>query len=225
VSLIATAFVFGIVFNATPGPVFAETVRRGVRGGFRAAIAVQFGSLIGDALWAVVGLIGAGLLFKLASLKVPLAIGSVLYLLWLARSAWRSSREDFSVGESPDAPDHRASFRSGIVLSITNPQNIAYWAAIASALGSIGVTNPTVNDNLLFFGTFMLSSMIWVFVFAALVDRVFRVAGARWARMTYGACAVLFVVLALSLVRGLWLEVRRAEQPVSELRKFGSLSE
>src|SRR5882762_5561710 len=38
VTLFITAFVLGLVFNATPGPVFAETVRQGV-GGFRSALA------------------------------------------------------------------------------------------------------------------------------------------------------------------------------------------
>ncbi|PYR34089.1 MAG: chemotaxis protein, partial [Acidobacteria bacterium] len=32
-TLLITAFVLGLVFNATPGPVIAETVRQGVRGG------------------------------------------------------------------------------------------------------------------------------------------------------------------------------------------------
>ena len=54
-TLLIAAFILGLVFNATPGPVFAETVRQGVRGGFRSALAVQFGSLVGDALWPVVG--------------------------------------------------------------------------------------------------------------------------------------------------------------------------
>ncbi|PYR24022.1 MAG: chemotaxis protein, partial [Acidobacteria bacterium] len=68
-TLLITAFVLGLVFNATPGPVFAETVRQGVRGGFRSALAVQLGSLVGDALWAVVGLTGVGLLLRLESLR------------------------------------------------------------------------------------------------------------------------------------------------------------
>ena len=93
-TLLAAAFVLGFVFNATPGPVFAETVRQGIRGGFRSAWAVQLGSLVGDALWAAVGLIGVGLLLQLESLRFPLSIASLAYLLWLAWSSWRASRQD-----------------------------------------------------------------------------------------------------------------------------------
>ena len=56
-SLFALAFGLGLVLNAAPGPVFAETVRQGTRGGFRLALAVQLGSLVGDGVWALVGLV------------------------------------------------------------------------------------------------------------------------------------------------------------------------
>ena len=193
-----TAFVLGLVFNATPGPVFAETVRQGVRGGFRSAIAVQLGSLVGDALWAVVGLVGVGLLLQLERLRTPISVASVVYLSWLAWNAWQTSRGEFAISVTLDEIDHRQALRSGVLLSLTNPQNVAYWAALGSALGSAG-------DNMVFFAGFMVSSAVWAFLVAALVDRAFRRVGARWARLTYRACAIAFLMLALSMLRQLWM--------------------
>ena len=74
---------------------------------------------------------------------------------------------------------HRRAFRSGVFLSLTNPQNIAYWAAIGGALRAIGVTEPTVEDNLAFFAAFMVSSTIWAFFLSAFVDRGVSSCGAR----------------------------------------------
>ena|SRR2546425_3210585 len=202
-TLLITAFVLGLVFNATPGPVFAETVRQGVRGGFRSALAVQLGSLIGDALWAIVGLLGVGFLSRVEALRTPISIAGVAYLLWLAWNAWQSSRVEVSASLGAEVT-HRRAFGSGVLLSLTNPQNIAYWAAIGTALRAIGVTAPTVADNLAFFAAFMVSSTIWAFFVAALVDRVFRRVGLAWARMTYRACAIAFLVLALAMLRQLW---------------------
>ena len=196
--LLITAFVLGLVFNATPGPVFAETVRQGVRGGFRSAIAVQLGSLVGDALWAVVGLVGVGLLLQLERLRTPISVASVVYLSWLAWNAWQTSRGEFAISVTLDEIDHRQALRSGVLLSLTNPQNVAYWAALGSALGSAG-------DNMVFFAGFMVSSAVWAFLVAALVDRAFRRVGARWARLTYRACAIAFLMLALSMLRQLWV--------------------
>jgi len=201
-TLLMTAFVLGLVFNVTPGPVFAETVRQGVRGGFRSALAVQIGSLVGDVSWALIGLVGVGLLLQLDSLRVPISIAGAIYLLWLARNAWQASRGEFAIQTTTaDGVDDRLAFRSGILLSLTNTQNLAYWAAIGSALGAIGVKEPTTTDSLVFFTGFMASCTLWAFVVAALVDRMFRRLSARWARLTYRACAIAFLMLALSLMR------------------------
>lgn len=202
-TLFLAALVLGFVFNAAPGAVFAETVRQGVRGGFRPAFAVQVGSLVGDALWAVLGLAGVGLLLQSPALRMPVGAAGVVYLLWLAWDAWRAAHQEFSV-ELPGGPhDRRRALRSGMVLSITNPQNVAYWAALGSAMGAVGVTEPSVTQYGVFFAGFMVSSVVWCFVCAALVDRVFRNAGRHWARLTYRACAIAFLALAMSSLRDL----------------------
>lgn len=210
-SLFAMAFGLGLLLNAAPGPVFAETVRRGVRGGFRPAFAVQAGSIVGDAAWAAVGLLSIGLLLRLDVLRVPIGVAGSLYLLWLATDAWRSSRHEFSLAE-PAATDHREGLTAGLILSLTNPQHLAYWAAIGSALGSLGVTQPTAGHYALFFAGFLASSVVWAFLMSALVDRLFRGIGARWARITYRACAVALLALAIAMARELWVS-RPAKAP------------
>jgi chemosensory pili system protein ChpE/L-lysine exporter family protein LysE/ArgO len=40
---------------------------------------------------------------------------------------------------------------------------------------------------------------------SALVDRLFRRLGARWARLTYRACAVALLALAIAMARELWV--------------------
>jgi chemosensory pili system protein ChpE/L-lysine exporter family protein LysE/ArgO len=199
--LLMTGFVLGLVFNVTPGPVFAETVRQGVRGGFRSALAVQVGSLLGDVTWAIIGLVGIALILQMESLRGLISMASLAYLLWLARDAWRASRGEFAIHTTAAEIDHRQALRAGVLLSLTNAQNVAYWAAMGSALGAIGVKEPTIRDNLLFFAGFMGSCTLWALVVSALLDRIFRRLSARWARLTYRACAIAFLMLALSLVR------------------------
>jgi chemosensory pili system protein ChpE len=204
-TLVATAFGLGLVFNAAPGPVFAETVRRGVRGGFQPALAVQLGSLTGDAVWAVLGLAGVGLLSRLESMRIPIAIAGIGYLSWLAWDAWRASAQEFAIDRTnAEGHNHRALW-SGALLSLTNPQNIAYWAAMGSALGAVGVRQPTAQQYASFFGGFMLACIVWSFLFAAVVDRVLGSVGAQWARITHRACAIAFLALALASLRELWI--------------------
>jgi chemosensory pili system protein ChpE/L-lysine exporter family protein LysE/ArgO len=201
--ILATAFALGLVFNAAPGPVFAATVRQGVRGGFRSALAVQIGSLAGDALWALLGLAGVGLLVRFESVRIPIGIAGVAYLLWLAWDAWRASRHELMVAERSGGDTGHTALRTGILLSVTNPQNGGYWAALGSALGAVGVPEPGVRDYTAFFTGFMLSSLVWAFLFAAIVDRVLGRARIHWARMTYRLCAILFLALALASLKEL----------------------
>jgi chemosensory pili system protein ChpE len=102
---------------------------------------------------------------------------------------------------APAHPGH--ALRAGMLLSVTNPQNIAYFAAIGTGMAAVVATRPTALDYAVFFAGLMLASLAWSVICAALVDRVFRNASLRWARFTYHACAVLFLALALSSLREL----------------------
>ncbi|MBV1884656.1 MAG: LysE family translocator [Gammaproteobacteria bacterium] len=212
--LFFSAFVLGLIFNAAPGAVFAETVKAGVRGGFKSALAVQIGSLVGDATWAILGLIGVGLLLQLELLQIPIGIAGAFYLTWLAYDSWSSAKEEFHVGEKGNNQQAQKALRAGVILSITNPQNIAYWAAIGSALSAVGIADPVVGNYITFFAGFMASSLVWCFFCAAVVDRVFRKMGARWARVTYRLCAIAFLILALNSIRNLFVigDTNKAEK-------------
>jgi len=209
-TIFLAAFGLGLVFNAAPGPVFAATVRYGVRGGFRPALVVQIGSLAGDGLWAVLGLSGVGLLVRLEPLRMPLVLAGAIYLGWLARDAWRASQREFLLTAAGGDSNTGSALRSGIVLSLTNPQNIGYWAALGSALGALGVRQSDAPGYVVFFAGFMLSSIVWALVFAAIVDRILGRAGARWAEVTYRMCAVVFLALALTSLTELWRSRERS---------------
>lgn len=197
--LFIAAFAMGLVFNVAPGAVFAETVRRGLRGGFRGALHVQLGSLVGDATWALLGLAGVGLLFQLEAVRWPLGVAGVLYLLWLARQSWKDAAHAADL-PAPDrqAPVRGSALRAGMTLSLTNPQNIAFWAALGSALGAVGVSDPTPSQHAVFFAGFMAASVAWAYVCAALVVATLGRVSGGWVRAAYRLCALGFLVLALS---------------------------
>jgi chemosensory pili system protein ChpE/L-lysine exporter family protein LysE/ArgO len=202
-ALFATAFVLGLVFNAAPGVVFAETVRQGIRGGYRGALAVQVGSLVGDASWALLGLAGIGLLLQVDALRLPIGLAGAAYLAWLAWDSWRAASQEFSASPAGDTSAAPKALRAGMLLSLTNPQNVAYWAAIGSAMGAVGIAEPSSTHYAVFFAGFMVASVVWSFVCAAIVARLFRDASSGWAKLTYRLCAAAFLALALSSLREL----------------------
>jgi chemosensory pili system protein ChpE/L-lysine exporter family protein LysE/ArgO len=204
-TLFVSALLLGFVFNAAPGAVFAETLRHGVRGGFRPAFAVQVGSLVGDALWAILGLVGVGLLLQLDLLRLPIGIAGIAYLLWLAWDSWREAGRELHIDTTTLQETTQKALLAGVLLSVTNPQNVAYWAALGSAMGAVGISDPTFSHYGVFFGGFMLSSVLWAFICAALVAQLFAHTGTRWSQLTYRICAVAFLFLAMASARNLWM--------------------
>ncbi|CAD5106426.1 LysE family translocator [Zestomonas carbonaria] len=196
------ALSFGFVFCLSPGAVLAETLRRGLKGGFRPALLVQFGSLIGDALWALIGLTGLALLLSHDSLRVPLTLACAAYLAWLGiqslGDAWRPAVA------AEDVPEQaRGAFLSGAALSLSNPKNLVYWGALGSALAGIVDGVPTQSQALVFFAGFMLASLLSCFLCAGLVDWLRRSASPRWHRVSHGLCGVVLMVLAGLALRGI----------------------
>lgn len=95
-AIFLTALLFGFAFNVSPGAVFSETLRRGLTGGFRPALLVQLGSLIGDAVWALLGLTGLALLLGYEQVRIPLTLACAAYLAWLGVQGLRDAWSPFS---------------------------------------------------------------------------------------------------------------------------------
>src|SRR5438270_5164808 len=91
--LVIVAVGLGIAYNAAPGAVNTEALRRGLARGFRPALLVQLGALIGDLLWAALALTGTAFLTQRQSVRLVLGIAGACFLLRLAwnafQEAWR----------------------------------------------------------------------------------------------------------------------------------------
>jgi chemosensory pili system protein ChpE len=196
------ALVFGFVFCLSPGAVLAETLRRGLLHGFTPALLVQIGSLVGDAVWAVIGLTGIALLIQHDAVRVPLTAVCALYLAWLGI---RSLIDAWRLPEASSAPasSGQNALAVGAAISLANPKNIVYWGALGSALSGIVGTTPSHGQTLMFFAGFMLASVLSCFLIAALVNLLRKNASPLWQRISYGACGVVLIYLAVLAAQGI----------------------
>ena len=190
------AFFVGLLFNAAPGIVFTDTLKRGVSGGFIPALNVQIGSLAGDALWAILGLLGIGVLLNIDILKIPLSLAGIIYLIYLAYDSFRSSNIQNDNFVATKIINNNA-LKSGVMLSITNPQNLAYWAALGSSFSALGVNDPELLHYFIFFFGFISSSILWCFICAYSVDKIFKYANSLLKKYIFRICSVTFLYLAL----------------------------
>ena len=190
------AFILGLLFNAAPGVVFTETIKRGINGGFFPALYVQIGSLAGDALWAILGLLGIGILLNIDILKYPLSIIGIIYLIYLAYDSFISSNVKYEKIVVSKSIKNNA-LKSGVFLSITNPQNIAYWAALGSSFGALGIAEPQTSHYFIFFFGFISSSILWCFVCALAVEKIFKYTNSIIKKYIFRICTIAFLYLAV----------------------------
>lgn len=201
--VILTGFWLGLVFNAAPGPVFTESLRRGVRGGFRPAFAVQIGSLVGDAAWAILGLAGAAALLTQPQLHIPITLAGCLVLLFLGGqgiyAAWKPPAPQ-NVEDQPKTSKMRGPLMAGALMSLGSVWNVVYWGGAGGAVGGALGQEATLSALLLFFIAFMVSSLLWCFICAGFIAGLRRAMSQRWTRIIEGGAGAALIVMAMMLI-------------------------
>ncbi|HET7092319.1 MAG TPA: LysE family transporter [Thermomicrobiales bacterium] len=203
--LLVSAIGLGAAYAAVPGAVNAEALRRGMTGGFRPALLVQVGSLVGDALWAVVGLTGAAALADIDALAVALGLIGAGFLFALARSALATAIS----GRLPAAGDARSggSFAVGLVFGLANPAGIAFWAGVGGGLLALNGGRAAIDQVAYFLAAFVVGAWLWGCGMAALVGWGRRYAGSRAFRWINALCGLALTYFG---VRIAWATLQRA---------------
>ena len=201
--LLVSGFTIGVAYTVLPGPVNTEATRRGLNHGFGPALSVQLGSLVGDVLWAILGLTGAVVALQRDSLAVALGLIGAGFLFGLARSAFRGA---MGKGEPTPASPNGGGWRVGIMFSLANPAGIAFWSGVGG--GMLGaVANPEAVEVAAVLMSFIIGSAACGVFFAGLAGLGHRHAGGAMMRWIDAACGVALTWFGLRL---LWTTLRRA---------------
>ncbi len=199
--LFLNAFGLGMACAAPPGAVAAESLRRGVVKGFRAALRVQLGSLVGDGLWACVALFGNGLISHNEILHITLSIVGIVLLLNISYRMLSDAKRGMPLPANGNT--QTGAFRSGMILSIANPYAIAFWIGVGGALAALGADGESVYRSSIFFGGFMLASVICAFGMAILIAYGRSYLSQKYYRAVNIACGLFLVYLCVNMVRGI----------------------
>ncbi len=186
-SLIVSSFILGIAFCAPPGVITAETIRRGLARGFRPALFVQFGSLVGDSTWALVALTGLAFLIQNTAARIILSVLGMILLLKLAFDALKESRQEQEFSTTPISG--RGDFATGAVLSLSNPFNIVFWSSVGTGIFAGIPGGPQMSHFVIFYLSFLGGAFVWCFFLAGLVAwgrRFVTPAFFRWVNLLCG---------------------------------------
>jgi len=203
---VSSAIGLGMAYAAVPGAVNTEALRRGVRGGFRLALSVQLGSLVGDGLWAILGVTGAAVLVRYDSVALVLGLAAAALVFALARTALV---EAFGGGEvRPEATDAGRPFCIGLIFGLANPAGLAFWAGIGGGVLAYGGDGPTSGRTALFLVAFLIGAASCGIGMAASVGWGRRYVGGRFFRW-------------VNVIRGLALGYYAVRVSWSTLQRYG----
>jgi len=187
----------GIAYVLPPGPVNIETVRRGLTGGFRTAMALQCGALIGDMTYAVLALAGAGLLLTRTAAQSLLGLAGtalLVYLGWSAFGSWKTVARVVIERPSITRDSHRRAFGTGLAISLANPFTIAFWLSLGGSVIQHSQANG-LGFLIGFFSGCLLSSVL----VAVLAGRGTARITLNAARIVSGACGLALMTFGMSL--------------------------
>ena len=196
--LFLSALALSIFFCAMPGAVNTEALRRGLRGGYRPALGVEMGSLIGDSIWAIIALVGLAFLVTNDIARIALGVGGCALLLYLAYKAFVDAKRGTVEDTGPERRGN--SFMTGVLISIGNPFQIAFWLGIGGSAIAVLVPNPGPMDFLVFFLGYVVGGIIWGFAYSGLVAYGRRFITPKLFTGINVICGVIMVYFALSLV-------------------------
>ena len=158
---------------AIPGPGVTALVARALGSGFRSALFMSLGLILGDLAYLTAVVLGLAIVaqtFGMVFLVVKWA--GVAYLAWLAWTFWTSGITTENVEARKGKSGFFASFLAGLTLTLGNPKTMIFYLAIT----------PTIVDlKTITFADYGVLALLTVLVLlVVLVPYLALAAKARW---------------------------------------------
>lgn len=168
--LFAGFIVAVVILILMPGPIVTLVVANSLAYGQRTGLATVAGSSSGNALLVAAGALGLTTLLALASeLFEVLRWAGVAYLVYLGVKQWRQAFTAGKMVEMPALPSRSGVFWQGVVVAITNPKTIFFYAAFF----------PQFIDPNLAIGPQLLAMSVAMVAIATALDSLYAVLAGR----------------------------------------------
>lgn len=160
------------------------------------------GTCIGDLIYAVLALAGMTILLQYQSVRWILWVGGSLMLMWFTYKMIRAAlapAEDPGAGDSVQPRSVIRNFGRGIVLAMSSPTAILWFAAVGGALISRMGQGSAVNASW-FLGGFFIAGVFWTMVICSVGSLGGKMLGTKMLKYSYVASAAIFSYFALYVV-------------------------
>ncbi|RMT84547.1 LysE family translocator [Pseudomonas viridiflava] len=175
--------------------------------GFRQGVWLGFGTCIGDMVYAILALAGMAVLLQYEVVRWVLWLGGSAVLAYLCVKMVISALQATAAVSTSDTQWGRtngALFTKGIVLAMSSPSAILWFAAVGGAI--IAKQGADMDSSILFLSGFFSAGVVWTLVLCGLAYHGGQLLGERMLRWTYIVSALIFAYFTLYVVVSGYLE-------------------
>lgn len=192
--IFVSSFVIALSGALMPGPLLSATISESSQRGFIAGPLLIAGHGLLELFLVTILILGLAPFFQLPAVFVVSAIAGSAILLWMAVGMLRSlPRLSLSVSPRQGRLNHPVF--SGIIMSVSNPYWIIWWATIG--IGYILYSRQFGMWGLVFFFIgHILADLVWYSSVAAVVAGGRRFLTDRLYRGLIAVCAVFLIAFA-----------------------------
>lgn len=192
--IFVSSFVIALSGALMPGPLLTATISESSQRGFIAGPLLIAGHGLLELFLVTILILGLAPFFQLPAVFVVSAIAGSAILLWMAGGMLRSL-PGLSLNVAPRQGRLNHPVFSGIVMSVSNPYWIIWWATIG--IGYILYSRQFGMWGLVFFFTgHILADLVWYSSVAAVVAGGRRFLTDRLYRGLIAICAVFLIAFA-----------------------------
>jgi threonine/homoserine/homoserine lactone efflux protein len=117
-----------LVLAASPGPGVFATTARAMASGFRPALAVIWGIVLGDIIFLLFAVFGLSMVARaLGNLFFLVKICGGAYLVWLGVKIWLQKPEPVQIHQNSAIRSKWGNLVSGLIITLSNPKVILFY--------------------------------------------------------------------------------------------------
>jgi threonine/homoserine/homoserine lactone efflux protein len=136
----------GVILVIVPGPSVLFIVGRALAHGRRAALASVAGNTAGASLVVIVVALGFGAIAaQSAGVFTALKLAGAAYLVYLGVQTIRKRGEIVARLDEPVTPADRRMFLQGVIVGVTNPKVLIFFAAVLPQFVDTEAGSPTTQ--------------------------------------------------------------------------------
>jgi threonine/homoserine/homoserine lactone efflux protein len=136
----------GVILVIVPGPSVLFIVGRALAHGRRAALASVAGNTAGASLVVIVVALGFGAIAaQSAGVFTALKLAGAAYLVYLGVQTIRKRGEIVARLDEPSTPADRRMFLQGVIVGVTNPKVLIFFAAVLPQFVDTEAGSPTTQ--------------------------------------------------------------------------------